>query len=83
METFGLVEGRRWRVGSAQREISNKKRAPKGFTQYYKFTLWSTLEVDSWHREIQKNNNTVSKKFKILGEDVYPKLIIRMIILSF
>ena len=28
-ESFGLVEGRRWRVGSAQGRFSNKKKRPK------------------------------------------------------
>ena len=41
-ESFGLVEGRRRRVGSAQERIFNKKKVPEGFSQYYKFTLGST-----------------------------------------
>ena len=73
METFGLVEGRRQRVGSAQGEIFNKKRAPEGFSHYYKFTLGSTLGVDSWHREIQKNDEIILKKLETLGEVCLPK----------
>ena len=72
-ETFGSKEGRRWRVGSAQGEISNKKGAPEGFSHYYKFTLGSTLGVDSWHREIQKNDKIISKKFETLGEGCLSK----------
>ena len=72
-ETFGLVEGRRRRVGSAQGEISNKKRAPEGFSHYYKFTLGSTLGVDSWYRKIQTNDGIILKKFETLREGCLPK----------
>ena len=65
-ESFGLVEGRRRRVGSAQGRVSNKKKASEKFSQYYKFTLGSTLGVDSWHREIQKDYEIILKKFEIL-----------------
>ena len=72
-ESFGLVEGRRRRVGSAQGRFSNKRKCPKDLVKNYKFTLGSILGVDSWHREIQKNNETILKKFKILGEGCLPK----------
>ena len=56
--------------GSAplQMEFSNKIEHPIGFNKNYKFTLRSTLGVDSWLTEIQKNNEIIFKKFKTLGE---------------
>ena len=65
-ESFGLVEGGRRRVGSAQGRFSNKRKHLNDLIKNYKFTLGSTLGVDSWHREIQKNGEIILKKFKIL-----------------
>ena len=58
-------------VGS--REVFQQKEASERFGQNYKFTLGSTLGVDPWHREIQKNDETILKKFKILEEGCIPK----------
>ena len=63
-ESFGLVEGRRQRVGSAQGRISNKKKVPEGFSQYYKFILGSTPGVNSWLEKFKKNYEKILKKFK-------------------
>ena len=59
-------------VGS--REVFQQKEAPERFDQNYKFTLGSILTVDSWHREIHKNDEIISKKIKILGEECIPKI---------
>ena len=52
---------RRVRVGSTK-NFSIKRERPKDFIKNYKFTLGSTLGVDSWHKKIQKNDRKISKK---------------------
>ena len=58
-ESFHSVgEKRRVRVGS-MKNFPLKRERPKSFDKNYKFTLGSTLRVDSWHRKIQKNDEKI------------------------
>ena len=67
--TYGLEGGRRWWNGSAQRMGFQQKEGARGIlAKNFKYVLGSTLGVDSWHRKIQKNDEIILKKFKILGE---------------
>ena len=46
-----------------------KKRRTRGIlAKNFKFALGSTLGVDSWHIETQKNDEIIFKKFETLGE---------------
>ena len=67
-ESFGLVEGRRRRFGSAQGRFSNKRKRPTDLVKKYKFTLGSTLGVNHGTEKFRKMMKIISKKFEILGE---------------
>ena len=56
------------RMGRLKDGFSTKRKSPWDLAKNYKFALGSTLGVDSWLTEIQKNDEIIFKKFKTLGE---------------